>query len=184
MSTVTAANSIQHYAANPSPRIEQSRLIAEQQAVAQRALQASMQNLPMVDPRLTAPPPTTLAPVQLNGTARTTTPPLHAPASQANESSSAHGSPRQYGATSQPQTSQAQSIPSISSLVHATDSVSVMSDNKSNSSRAGSGSPKVDMNAGDQDKDKERPRDIPHEKLHIGGEDQRAIRVLDRKFVF
>jgi hypothetical protein len=180
MSTATAANTIPHYAPNPNPRIEQTRIIADQQAVAQRALQASLQNLPMVDPRLTAPPSTTLAPVQLNGTARTTTPPLNPTVSQANTPNSVNGSPRQNGVTSQPQASQAQSIPSISSLVHATDSVSVMSDNKSNSSRAGSRSPKAESG----DKDKERPRDIPHEKLHIGGEDQRAIRVLDRKFVF
>jgi Gti1/Pac2 family transcription factor len=72
--------------------------------------------------------------------------------------------------------SQAQSIPSISHLVHATDSVSVMSDNKSNSSRAGSKSPNDN---GDQ-----RPQDIPHEKLNIRVEDQRAIRVLDQKFAF
>jgi hypothetical protein len=49
-----------------------------------------------------------------------------------------------------------------------------MSDNKSNSSRAGSKSPKEDS---------QRPKDIPHEKLNIIGEDQRAIRVLDRKFM-
>jgi hypothetical protein len=50
-----------------------------------------------------------------------------------------------------------------------------MSDNKSNSSRAGSRSPREN---GEQ-----RPKDIPHEKLNIRVEDQRAIRVLD-KFAF
>ena len=68
--------------------------------------------------------------------------------------------------------SQATSIPSISHLVHATDSVSVMSDNKSNSSRPGSKSPK----------DESRPKDIPHDKLTTRIEDRRAISVLDRKF--
>tara|TARA_R110002060_G_scaffold25344_2_gene34700 strand:- start:255 stop:416 length:162 start_codon:yes stop_codon:yes gene_type:complete len=52
-----------------------------------------------------------------------------------------------------------------------------MSDNKSNSSRTGSKSPKP-VNS-----DNQRPTDIPHDKLNIGGEDQRAIRVLDKKFM-
>lgn len=72
--------------------------------------------------------------------------------------------------------SSAQNIPSISSLVHAENSISVISDNKSNSSgsRAGSRSPKENVDT--------RATDIPHDKLNIMGEDQRAIRVLDRKF--
>ena len=173
MSSATAAQQglMPVYAPNPSPRVAQARLIAEQQAaqMAQRALQSA----PMIDPRITNQTPTSLPPVQVNGSPRTSTPPHQAQSnSQNNTPSSAprSSSPKENG------TSQAQSIPSISSLVHATDSVSVMSDNKSNSSRAGSKSPKEN---GEQ-----RPKDIPHEKLNIIGEDQRAIRVLDRKFVF
>jgi hypothetical protein len=174
MSTATAQNIMPHYAPNPSPRVAQARLVAEQQQhaeqqaqIAQRALQSA----PMLDPRLTA--PQSLPPVQVNGTPRTSTPPQNKPQEQESTPTSTgraspSGTPKANG------TSQAQSIPSISSLVHATDSVSVMSDNKSNSSRAGSKSPK---------EDNQRPKDIPHEKLNIIGEDQRAIRVLDRKFM-
>jgi len=174
MSTATAQNIMPHYAPNPSPRVAQARLVAEQQAhaeqqaqIAQRALQSA----PMLDPRLTA--PQSLPPVQVNGSPRISTPPQNKTQEQENTPSSTgraspSGTPKANG------TSQAQSIPSISSLVHATDSVSVMSDNKSNSSRAGSKSPK---------EDNQRPKDIPHEKLNIIGEDQRAIRVLDRKFM-
>jgi hypothetical protein len=175
MSSATAAQQglMPVYAPNPSPRVAQSQLVAEQQAaqMAQRALQSA----PMIDPRITNPTPTSLPPVQVNGTTRTSTPPGQAQSnSQIHTPSSAprSSSPKENGTAS----SQAQSIPSISSLVHAENSVSVMSDNKSNSSRAGSKSPKEN---GEQ-----RPKDIPHEKLNIIGEDQRAIRVLDRKFVF
>ncbi|PMD19314.1 hypothetical protein NA56DRAFT_575672 [Hyaloscypha hepaticicola] len=171
MSTATAHNTMPHYAPNPSPRVAQAQLVAEQQAraeqqaqIAQRALQNTG---PVLDPRLQS-----LPPVQVNGNPRTSTPPPGArPQEQVNTPTSTgraspNGTPNGN--------SQAQSIPSISSLVHATDSVSVMSDNRSNSSRAGSKSPK---------EDNQRPKDIPHEKLNIIGEDQRAIRVLDRKFM-
>jgi hypothetical protein len=175
MSSATAAQQgiMPVYAPNPSPRVAQARQVAEQQAaqMAQRALQSA----PMIDPRITNLTPTTLPPVQVNGTARAITPPQQGQSNSQNNTPSAAPrpvSPKENGNG----TSQAQSIPSISSLVHATDSVSVMSDNKSNSSRAGSKSPREN---GEQ-----RPKDIPHEKLNIIGEDQRAIRVLDRKFVF
>jgi hypothetical protein len=173
MSSATAAQQgmMPVYAPNPSPRVAQARLVAEQQALAQRALSAGA---PMLDPRLTGEQPAPLPPVQ-NGGQRVSTPPQTKSNSQANTPTSSgrpaspkDGTPKMNG------TSQAQSIPSISSLVHATDSVSVMSDNKSNSSRAGSKSPK----GGDDQK----PKDIPHDKLNIIGEDKRAIRVLDRKF--
>ncbi|KAE8448699.1 hypothetical protein EG329_008914 [Mollisiaceae sp. DMI_Dod_QoI] len=174
MSTATAAQQglIPVYAPNPSPRVAQARLVAEQQAqIAQRALQSA----PVLDPRLTAPQPSTLPPVQYSGTPRTSTPPQNGSQSQANTPSPGRApSPKDTPKSSG--TSQAQTIPSISSLVHATDSVSVMSDNKSNSSRAGSKSPR-------ENGDNQRPRDIPHEKLNIVGEDQRAIRVLDKKFM-
>jgi Gti1/Pac2 family transcription factor len=173
-------NTMPAYQPNPSPRIEQSRVIAEQQmsqqrmaqqqAIAQRALQSTL----MVDPRISQ-APTSLPPV--NGMPRTSTPPQHFNNSQS-------GTPQSNGRPVSPNDlpksntmpSQAQSIPSISHLVHATDSVSVMSDNKSNSSRAGSKSPKDNVD--------QRPQDIPHEKLNTRVEDQRAIRVLDQKFAF
>lgn len=166
-------NQMPTYAPNPSPRVAQARLVAQQQALAQRALQAA----PMLDPRLTNSPPRSLPPPQSNGIARTTTPPMDQANSQVNtpqsngRASPAKETPKSNGTT------QAQQIPSISSLVHATDSVSVMSDNKSNSSRAGSRSPK-------ENGEKAKANDIPHDKLNIQGEDQRAISILDRKFKF
>lgn len=173
MSSATAAQQglMPVYAPNPSPRVAQARLVAEQQAaqMAQRALQSTP-----IDPRIANSAPTSLVPVPVNGTTRTSTPPHQAQANSQTTTPSSSAprppSPKENG------TAQAQSIPSISSLVHATDSVSVMSDNKSNSSRAGSKSPKESA--------EQRPKDIPHEKLNSIGEDQRAIRVLDRKFVF
>ncbi|PBP23586.1 cAMP-independent regulatory protein pac2 [Diplocarpon rosae] len=73
-------------------------------------------------------------------------------------------------------------------LVHATDSVSVISDNKSNSN--GKVTVKVNSNGGSSRHGSHSPQaggpnDIPHDKLNIGGvgEDQRAIRVLDKKFM-
>ncbi|RDL33911.1 uncharacterized protein BP5553_08279 [Venustampulla echinocandica] len=171
--TTTAQNTLPVYAPNPSPRVAQARLVAEQQAqIAQGALQAAR----MIDPRITG-EQVQLPPVQVNGAPRASTPPQPQSTSQSNTPSSIHGRPPSPRDTT-PKTrviSQAQTIPSISSLVHATDSVSVMSDNKSNSSRAGSKSPRE---AGDS----QRPKDIPHDKLNIIGEDKRAIRVLDRKF--
>ncbi|PSS08950.1 hypothetical protein M430DRAFT_53531 [Amorphotheca resinae ATCC 22711] len=169
VSNATLQNTMPAYQPNPSPRIAQARIMAEQQAIAQRALQSAS----MADPRL-ALPPTSLPPV--NGMTRSSTPPHNHVNGQANTPQSPGRGPSPNG-TPKPttNTSQAQSIPSISHLVHATDSVSVMSDNKSNSSRAGSRSPREN---GEQ-----RPKDIPHEKLNIRVEDQRAIRVLD-KFAF
>jgi hypothetical protein len=159
MSTATMQNTMPMYQPNPSPRVEQARAIAEQQAIAARALQNTL----AVDPALQAPPSNPM---------RTSTPP------GPQTSTSQSNTPQSAGREKDPviPISQAQSIPSISHLVHATDSVSVMSDNKSNSSRAGSKSPK--------DKDESRPKDIPHEKLNIRVEDRRAISVLDRKFAF
>ncbi|KAL3419692.1 Gti1/Pac2 family protein [Phlyctema vagabunda] len=173
MSNATAAN-LPSYAASPSARVEQARSLAEQQAqMAQRALQSPS----IIDPRLTGQNSTTLPPVQI--TPRTSTPPQNTAGSRATTPRSATPSKPESQTTPKANaaTSQAQTIPSISSLVHSTDSVSVQSDNKSNSSRAGSKSPK-------EGGDNSRPKDIPHEKLNNLGEDQRAIRVLDRKFVF
>lgn len=169
MSTATAANLIPNYQPNPSPRLAQARMIAEQAQIAQRALQSA----PALDPRLTA-PQISLPPVQVNEPQRTTTPPR--PTSQPQNSTPSPGA-RSSSPKDASKTTGVQSIPSISHLVHATDSVSVMSDNKNNS-RAGSNSPKG------KDGEVERPKDIPHDKLIIGGEDQRAIRVLDKKFKF
>lgn len=162
MSTATAAQHglVPTYPPNPNQIAIQARLIAEQASIAQRALQSA----PMIDPRITS-PVSSLPPVQV-ADIRPTTPPQPS-ISQANTPTSAgRVSPNEKN-----NTAGATSIPSISHLVHATDSSSVAADNKNNS-RAGSKSPKG-----------QNPKDIPHDKLNIGGEDQRAIRVLDRKFM-
>ncbi|KAH6677112.1 Gti1/Pac2 family-domain-containing protein [Halenospora varia] len=171
MSTATQHNlGMPVYAPNPSPRVEQARLVAEQaKMTAQQALRVA----PIIDPRLAEQAASQLPPVQINGQ-RQSTPPQTKSNSQANTPTSQGRPPSPRDVT--PKTngaSQAQSIPSISALVHATDSVSVMSDNKSNSSRAGSRSPRE----GEQ-----KPKDIPHDKLNNLHEDKRVIGVLDRKF--
>jgi hypothetical protein len=167
-------NTMPPYQPNVSPRIEDPRAMAEQQRIAQQQAiaQRALQSTPMMDPR--SHQPTSLPPV--NGLRRTP-PPQHLGNSQSSTPQSS-GQPVSPNDLSRPipAPSQAQSIPSISHLVHATDSVSVISDNKSNSSRPGSRSPREN---GDQ-----RPKDIPHEKLNTRVEDQRAIRVLDQKFAF
>jgi len=175
MSTATAANLMPSFAPNPSPRIAQARLVTEQEAqLAQRALQVPS----MLEPRLAA-AQISLPPIQVNEPPRTPTPPQNTsqPKSQSQPStptgarSSPKDTPKADGS------SQAQSIPSISDLVHATDSVSVISKNKSNSSRTGSKSTKASNG------DNQRPTDIRRKKLSTVGEDQRAIRVLDKKFM-
>lgn len=165
------------YAPNPSPRIEQERLVAEQQAQqAQRQLQ--MQAPPMIDPRLSA--TAAAAMQQANGMAQNqglaesprvsnapqlTRPDLTPPR--------LHSQPPTPGGSQPKQTSQ--NIPSISSLVNATEPSAANTDsrNNSSSSRAASSSPKADGT---------KPQDIPHDKMRFGGEDMRALRVLDRKF--
>lgn len=127
-----------------------------------------------------------------NGVQRTTTPPrqtsispAHTPKSPLDQPIiSPNGTPNGNGK------SEAQTIPSISSLVHASDSVSVMADNKSNSSnnsRAGSNSPRQNDLVEVKIDEEKKASDIPHGKLSIGistgDEDARAIRVLDRKFM-
>jgi len=176
MSTATAANLMPSFAPNPSPRIAQARLITEQEAqLAQRALQMPS----MLEPRLAA-AQISLPPVQVNEPPRISTPPQNTSQPKAQSQPSTPTGARSSSPKDTPKangSSQAQSIPSISDLVHATDSVSVISDNKSNSSRTGSKSPKASHC------DNQRPTDIPREKLSIVGEDQRAIRVLDKKFM-
>ncbi|KAI6714867.1 hypothetical protein JHW43_002616 [Diplocarpon mali] len=185
MSTATAANLMPSYGATPSPRVAHARLAAEQQAqIAQRALQAPQ----MLDPRLTA--PISLPPVQIPRTvtppqttpvpARPPQPPQPQPRVQTPSPRARPETPKIHGAAPP------QSIPSISSLVHATDSVSVMSDHKSN--RHGSGAAtgsRCGSRHGSHSPQAGGPNDIPHDKLNIGGvgEDQRAIRVLDKKFM-
>lgn len=167
MSNPAHPNSMPPYQQNRSPRLEQPRAMAEQQrmaqqqAIAQRALQSASTGDHCAPHQHAGPLP------PVNGLRRTTTPPQQL-----------NGHPVSPNDHSRPipVPSQAQSIPSISHLVHATDSVSVISDNKSNSSRPGSRSPRE---TGDQ-----RAKDIPHEKLNTRVEDQRAIRVLDQKFAF
>ncbi|KAG9235312.1 Gti1/Pac2 family-domain-containing protein [Amylocarpus encephaloides] len=183
MSSATAAQPQVHpqYARNPSPGMSQVVLVAQQAQIAQGALQAAR----MIDPRLTGEQP--LPPVQIHGEARPSTPPQAKSTSPAHTPNSTHArpvsresSPKVSGASGVNGTSQAQIIPSISALVHSTNSVSVMSDNKSNSSRSGSKSPRQE--AASREAEVEKPKDIPHGKLNILGEDQRAKRVLDRKF--
>lgn len=172
MSTATAAQQglVPAYNQSSSQAALQARIIAEQASIAQRALQSA----PMIDPRITS-PPTTLPPVQLPAEARPTTPPKQngtVVAKADTPTSTGRVSPRGEASGTT-----ATSIPSISHLVHATDSAGGASDNKtSNGERAGSKSPK-------SGESREKPKDIPHDKLNIGGEDQRAIRVLDRKFM-
>lgn len=180
MSNATAQNIMPVYAPNPSPRVAQGRLVAEQSAqIAQRALQSA----PMVvDPRLSGPPSLppvqtehqqrSLPPVQMSvPVPRMTTPPQVKSEVAMVTPGSGGGAPSPKTA---PASSQAQVIPSISSLVHATDSVCVMSDNKSNSSRQGSKSPKTEA---------KRTTDIPHEKLNNSAQDARAIQSLNRTFM-
>jgi hypothetical protein len=213
MSTATAQNIMPIYAPNPSPRVAQARLVAEQQAqMAQRALQSGV----LIDPRITG-APTTLPPVQVNGIARMSTPPGQGYNSQQQGQNTPSPNGKMEAQTNgsrngTPAASTAQNIPSISSLVHATDtshSVPSASQNSASSlpppapgsdrnsprssggSRAGSNSPSNRENGrencqsngpGKRGENGGRPKDIPHEKLNILGEDQRAIRVLDRKF--
>jgi hypothetical protein len=115
-----------------------------------------------------------------NGVPRISTPPQGKSEPSINTPGSA-GRPSSPKTTPQANgkgTSAAQVIPSISSLVHATDSVSVISDNKSNSSRAGSKSPRRDENG-----DPKRTKDIPHDKLNSTEQDLRAIQSLNRSFM-
>ncbi|KAI9745880.1 MAG: hypothetical protein M1818_000561 [Claussenomyces sp. TS43310] len=155
------------FAPTSSPHAEQARLVAEHQAQqAQRQLQA--QAPLMIDPRITA---TAAAAIQqANGMSQ----------SQESPRTSAPQTPKQEltppQTQSQPQSqsqSASQSIPSISSLVHAADPAA-NKDPRSNgsTSRAASASPKTEG----------KPQDIPHDKMRFGGEDMRALRVLDRKF--
>lgn len=198
MSSATAQNLMPVYAPNPSPRVAQGRLVAEQQAqMAQRALQSAP---PLLDPRLNAPPTSlpqvqtngpqhnTLPPVQLNGQMngiqRTATPPQNTSQPQISTPTSSGRAPSPKGTPqTNGKTSQAQVIPSISSLVHATDSVCVIEDNKSNSSRQGSKSPIAGEAKPAESGDNQQPKDIPHEKLNNMATDVRAIRSLDRSFM-
>jgi hypothetical protein len=172
MSTATAAQQglVPVYAPNPSPRVNQARLMAESAQIAQRALQSSM-----IDSRISSPPPqlppvklndppTTLPPVQISEPARAVTPP---PQTGTTSQAATPTSPGRTSPKDGSKTSGATSIPSISHLVHATDSSCVVEDNKNNS-RPRSQSPKGEHG----------PQDISH----IDREGRRAISVLDRKF--
>ncbi|KAJ8063982.1 hypothetical protein OCU04_007827 [Sclerotinia nivalis] len=188
-----------HQHQHPSPRAEHvARMQAEEHALmAQRALQSGM-----IDPRLAQTAP--LAPANIhtngtNGTHRTTTPPRQKSTSPAHTPKSLHDQPvtSPKGTPNGMGKSEAQTIPSISSLVHPSDSECVLADNKSNSSnnsRAGSSSPRqkelAEAKAGEEKKASgvtTGASDIPHGNLSTGpaskAEDQRTIRVLDRKFM-
>jgi hypothetical protein len=165
------------YAPNPSPRVAQGRLVAEQQAQvqsqaqqAQRLSQQLQAQSPAIDPRIAA---TAAAAIQqVNG------------GSPRPHSASGHQPPSTHDLTPTKMQNQgingvSQNIPSISSLVHASDTPNT-NDTRSNgsASRQGSSSPKGGS-------DKQGPRDIPHDKIRFGGggnEDSRVLGVLDRKF--
>ncbi|MCJ1404716.1 hypothetical protein MMC11_007942 [Xylographa trunciseda] len=83
---------------------------------------------------------------------------------------------REYSSTPTPKdpgTSQASTIPSIGSLMNGApnDNLDTRSDRSGRSHSRSPGGTK-----------KEGPQDIPSEKLGFGGEDMRALRVLDRAF--
>ena len=181
------------YAANPSPRAAQARLIAEQQVPrsGQQPQQQTLKRSPMIDPRIMSAPlqqhtqseghlhPSSAA--QQNGT--------HASYSaNQGQHGGANGSGTNGSTKGSAHSSQAppsQNIPSISALVHnhapsSNPNAEATADARSNVSngsvsRGGSASPRQNGEAG-------APQDIPHAKLGFGGEDLRALRVLDRKF--
>lgn len=165
----------QGYAPNPSPRASQSASAAEQQS-----------RLPQVeiDPRITSTAAAAIQQSQAQAAAEVeqraraysngqiTPTSMTAPALK-------NDSPKAVTAE-KPASSQAQTIPSISSLIHAHDSppraTQTTSEPKSNNtSRTGSASPNGTKKA-------EGPKDIPHDKMRFGQEDLRALRTLDRKF--
>lgn len=175
------------YARNPSPQMAQARLVAEQQAQqAQRLAQEQQQHVqqqmlqtPVIDPRITG---LGAHQQQSNGHLHSQqTGPTSSPANQ--ELGNQSQSQGQAGNANQGQ-SQSQNIPSISSIVHNhTPTPTPADDARSNASngtvsRAGSASPKDGKGKGSGG----GPQDIPHAKLGFGGEDVRALRVLDRKF--
>lgn len=173
--------------------VEAARMQAEHHAVmAQRALSTGM-----IDPRLAQPAP--LAPVNISSNGittslKTTPPPRQRSISPAhtpkNVQDQANTSPK--GTPNGIARSEAQTIPSISSLVHASNSTCVLADNKSNSSnnsRAGSTSPRQKELAEKPDEERKASggTDIPTEKLITGmstaAEDRRTVSILDRKFM-
>jgi len=169
MSSATAAQQgfAPPYNPTSSTAALQARIIAEQAQIAQQALRSGT----VLDPRITS-PGATLPPVKIPEV-RPTTPPQaqqNGNTAKADSPTSANGktssSPRN-GET----TTKSTSIPSISHLVHASDSNGTTNEiSVPTGERSGSKSPTT----GDKLKDLLPP---------IGGSDQRAIRALDRKFM-
>jgi hypothetical protein len=141
----------------------------------------------MIDPRITGYP---THPQQSNGHLQPTqqTAPTSAPANR-DPSPNRNSSQMSNGSQSQAPSG---NIPSISSIVHnhtptptpappADDTRSTSSLSIGAGSRQGSASPKDGKGKGSGTGG---PQDIPHTKLgpSFGGEDVRALRVLDRKF--
>jgi hypothetical protein len=167
MSTATAAQQglMPSYSQASSTAALQARIIAEQAQIAQQALRSGA----ILDPRISS-PGAVLPPVKIPE-ARPTTPPQ----AQQNDTTKAATPTSASGKTSPPRngesTTNATSIPSISHLVHASDSNgSTKESAPTNGERSGSKSP----TSADKLKDLLPP---------IGGSDQRAIRALDRKFM-
>lgn len=173
------------YASNPSPQMSQARLLAEKQArQAQRLAQEQQQQQQMMQSSMIDPRITGLGPhaQQSNGHLHT----QHAgPTSSPVSQELGNQSPGQN--QGQANGGQSQNIPSISSMVHnhsptpalADDARSASNASNGTTSRAGSASPKDGKG---KSSGEGGPQDIPHAKLGFGGEDLRALRVLDRKF--
>ncbi|MCJ1302011.1 hypothetical protein MMC08_004812 [Hypocenomyce scalaris] len=153
------------YAPNPSPRVAQSTMIAQQHH--SRPQNSSTPPISQIDPRLMAPSPLVQQQQQqkpLQNSEQTRTPPRTSEARQENQDAQP---PREMG------TSQASSIPSIGAIMNGSsnDNADARSDRSArSSSRSPGGTKKA-----------EGPKDIPSEKLGFG-EDMRALRVLDRAF--
>lgn len=189
---------MQVYASHPSPRVAQARLVAEQQArqaqmLAQEQQQQHRQQQqmtqPLIDPRITG----YSSPHQQSNSHLQSIPPTAPTSAPVNRDTSPNRASNQMGNGhnngSQPQAPSA-NIPSISSIVHnhtptptpaptAEDTRSTSSLSIGAASRQGSISPKDGKGKGSGTGG---PQDIPHAKLGFGGEDVRALRVLDRKF--
>ncbi|KAI9816546.1 MAG: hypothetical protein M1827_001678 [Pycnora praestabilis] len=154
-----------HYVPNPSPRVAQAELVAQQQA---QNPQIYTPNAPSskIDPRLTSP----LAhPPMSSSNDHPRSPASNSLKLEKLESSNGRDSNSKGGNT----------IPSIGSIMNES------SNENRNDSNGDARSDKSGSRAGSRSpggtKRKDGPQDIPSEKLGFG-EDMRALRVLDRAF--
>ncbi|KAH0543316.1 hypothetical protein FGG08_002379 [Glutinoglossum americanum] len=148
------------YVANPSPRVAQSVLIAQQQAQSQaQYAQGSPQPAFNTTPRYMSPLASAVTPTQPAMAASRTPPSLEKWDVNPIRESPSSGN----------------SIPSVGSMMNGTCSSENGGNAKGEASRPGSRSP------GGTQKNPGVPQDIPSEKLGFR-EDMRALRVLDRVF--